>query len=83
MYGAGGPPATDGQAIAALVCGILGFVCIIPAIVAIVLGAMSRGRIERSNGQLKGQGMATAGMILGIVSIVAGILIFLAVRANN
>jgi hypothetical protein len=67
MYGAAGPPQSDGGAVAALVCGIVGVLCFIPAIVAIVLGATARGRIDRSNGQLRGRGMATAGMVLGIV----------------
>jgi hypothetical protein len=68
MYGAAGPPTTDGGAIAALVCGIVGLVlCPIAAIVAIFLGVSARGRIDRSNGRLTGRSMATAGLVLGIV----------------
>lgn len=81
MYGAAGPPRTDGQAIAALVLGIVGLFCLIPAILAIVFGFLSKARIEQSNGQLTGRGMSIAGIVLGIVSIVIGVG-FIAVRVS-
>ena len=61
---------TDGQAVAALVLGILGFVgCpIIPSIIAIVLGTQSRKKIQ-ADPTLEGEGMAKAGVILGWVGI--------------
>jgi hypothetical protein len=82
MYGASGPPHTDGGAIAALVCGLVGLLCFIPAVVAIVLGASARGRIDRSNGQLTGRGMATAGMVLGIVWIALSV-VFIVIRVSR
>jgi predicted acyltransferase len=82
MYGASGPPKADGSAIASLVCGIVGLFCFIPAIVAIVLGASSKRRIDQSNGQLTGGGMATAGLVLGIVGVALGV-IYVVVRASN
>jgi type II secretory pathway pseudopilin PulG len=63
---------TDGKAIASLVCGILSIaLCLsfLTGIPAIILGHMSRSSIQKSMGQLKGQGMALAGLIMGYVSI--------------
>jgi ABC-type phosphate transport system permease subunit len=73
MYGAAGPPVTDGKAVASLVCGLVGILCFIPAIVAIVLGVSARGRIDASNGRLTGRGMAVAGMVLGIIGVVINV----------
>jgi hypothetical protein len=84
MYGAAGPPTTDGGAIAAMVCGIVGLLLCPPAaIVAIVLGFTAKGRITRSNGHLTGGGMATAGIVLGFVWVglfVVWLLVLAAVR---
>ena len=67
---------TDSQAIASLVCGILGilFCPIILSIVALVLGNQSKKRIAESGGTLDGEGMAKAGTILGIIGIIWGAL---------
>lgn len=70
MYGAGGPPRNDSSAVAALVCGIIGLACFIPAIAAIVLGFSAKSRIDQSNGQLTGRGMAIAGIVLGIIAVI-------------
>ncbi len=70
----GGP--TNGKAIAALILGIAGC-CVLPLILgipALILGIMARKEIEASNGQQEGNGMAMAGIILGIISIIGGIL---------
>jgi hypothetical protein len=73
-YGAASPYApygqpmqqkTNGLAIAALICGIGGFVLFIPAILGIVFGFIARSQIRKSNGQQKGSGMALAGIIVG------------------
>jgi hypothetical protein len=63
---------TDGQAIAALVLGILGIVVcpIVLSIIAIVIGRQSMKRIEASGGMLEGHQMAKAGWILGIVGLI-------------
>ncbi len=62
-------------AIASLVCGLLGwtFVPVLGAIAAVVCGHLAKKEIRESNGQLSGDGMALAGLILGYVQI--GILI--------
>jgi hypothetical protein len=64
----------NGLATASMVLGILG--CLpLASIVAIVLGFVARSQIRRSNGTQKGEGMATAGIVLGFVWVVIGILL--------
>jgi hypothetical protein len=64
---------TNPEAIAALVCGIAGFVGVAPAcIAAIILGHRALGQIRRTGED--GYGLAKAGLILGYVALVLGIL---------
>lgn len=74
-------PPTDSQATLSLVLGILSVICCpIVGPVAFFMGNASRQRVEASGGTVSGGGMATAGMILGIIGtvwIVLAILIFL------
>ena len=42
---------------------------ILAGIPAIILGKMSRENIRASSGRLTGEGMATAGMVMGWVSV--------------
>jgi type IV pilus assembly protein PilA len=59
---------TSGKAVGSLIAGIFGF--FFPAaVVAIVLGHISRSEIRKSNGHLRGSGMALAGLILGYAGI--------------
>jgi len=55
-------------AIASLICGLLFFLPLIAAVLAIVFGLMARSRIA-NNPQYRGRGMALAGMILGLISV--------------
>jgi hypothetical protein len=54
-----------------LILGILGLVSfsILAGIPAIILGNMSRNNIRASSGRLGGEGMATAGIVMGWVSV--------------
>jgi hypothetical protein len=75
-------------AVASLVCGIVG-VCLLPAfsggIVSVLLGATAiasalhaRTMIDRSpTHRFTGQGMATAGLVLGIIDVTVGAAVFL------
>ena len=63
------PLPTDGFSVASLVLGILGF-----NVFAIVFGVIGLSRT--SSGQYSGRGMAIAGIILGAISTVAVIFIF-------
>src|SRR5215472_15481199 len=78
---------TDGKAVGSLILGILaifpfGFLAGIPAV---VLGHLSKSTIAKSMGRLKGEGMATAGLIMGYFSVafVPLILIVAAVAIPN
>ncbi|MFE0749418.1 DUF4190 domain-containing protein [Gordonia sp. NPDC058843] len=85
-YGYGAPQkSTNGKAIAALICGIVGVVSLIAClffsfflsipvgIAAVVLGFMARRDIEQSGGTQSGSGMGLAGIITGSLAIVGGV----------
>lgn len=78
---------TDGKAVASLILGIGGltFFSIFAGIPAVILGHMSRSNIKKSMGQLKGEGMALAGLIMGYISFLAipFILIIAAIAIPN
>lgn len=73
------PPKTNGMSIASLVLGIIGvvtsccYIGIIPGILSLIFGIISKKRIKDSNGREKGDGLAIAGIILSIVAIVFAI----------
>jgi Domain of unknown function (DUF4190) len=69
------PKRTEGFAIASLVCGIAGLfaVPIVGSILAIVFGSVARKRIAQDEG-LSGDEMARAGIIIGWIGVVVGIL---------
>jgi hypothetical protein len=73
--------------VASLVLGIIGLPvsCGIGSIVAIVLGVIARNQIRASGGRETGDGMAKAGIILGIVSLafVAFIVVVSALDSTN
>ena len=60
-------PPTNGLAIAALVCGVGGFVIGLSFIPAIICGHLARAQIRRTGEQ--GAGLALAGLILGYVGV--------------
>jgi Tfp pilus assembly protein PilE len=64
-------PQTDGKAIGSLVCGIASVTIfsILAGIPAIILGHISRSEIRKSEGRLKGEGLALAGLIMGYISL--------------
>ena len=64
------PPKISGIAIASLVCGLL---CI--PVVSIVLGHIARSQIKKSKGTVYGKGIALAGLILGYLPLIAGLVI--------
>ncbi len=82
------------MAIVALICGILSVLChCVPiagsfigfflSVAAIVLGIIEIKRIGRGEGSVKGKGMALAGIILGAVGIVFGILWMVIIRVAS
>ncbi len=78
-YSYAGPKENAPGAVGSLVCGIFAVLCcgFILGIVAIVLGNSAKGKI-RDNPQLyTGGGMATAGIVLGILGIIKDVLVTL------
>jgi type IV pilus assembly protein PilA len=76
---------TSGKALASLITGIFGLLFFPIGIAAIILGHMSRTKIRNSNGRLKGDGMATAGLVMGYgaFAIIPFILIIAAIAIPN
>jgi len=62
---------TSNEAIWSLVLGILSLVCLglIAGIPAVILGTIAKKKISASGGNIRGQGLATAGLVMGWVSI--------------
>jgi hypothetical protein len=64
-------PPNDGQATLSLVLGIISvFCCPILGPVALFIGNASRQRVQSSGGTLGGGGLATAGLVLGIIGTI-------------
>lgn len=63
----------SGMAITALILGLLGLPCccsILAGIPALIVGLIENGRIKRGESSPRGSGFATAGIVLGVVSLV-------------
>ena len=77
------PPQTSGHAIASLVLGILSIVPgvylggLVMGILAIVFSRMAVARIKAQPGRINGEGLATAGLVTGIVGLSLSVLIIL------
>jgi hypothetical protein len=80
MPGGYAQPQTNQKAMWSMILGIVGLVCcgLFAGIPALILGNLAKKEISASGGAQTGAGMATAGVILGIIaivwSIVSGIL---------
>ncbi|KRC63482.1 hypothetical protein ASE12_01125 [Aeromicrobium sp. Root236] len=59
-----------------MILGIIGIVCcgFFTGIPALILSSQAKSEIRASGGSQTGQGMATAGFVLGIISIVFGVI---------
>jgi Domain of unknown function (DUF4190) len=74
---------TNGLAVASLVCSCAGIVLLgVPSIVGIVLGFVARAKIRQSNGEERGDGLALAGIIVGLV-VVGLVLLVIVVNATH
>jgi hypothetical protein len=72
---------TNGLAIAALVCGICGFLYFIPAILGIVFGIIAVRQTKRDG--TDGRGMAIAGIVTGTLWLALLALIVLILATSN
>ncbi|MBN1901462.1 DUF4190 domain-containing protein [Candidatus Sumerlaeota bacterium] len=79
------PGKTSSIAVFSLVLGVMSIVCfgVLAGIPALILGVIAISEIRRSQGALSGLGMAIAGMILGICSLLISLLIFLVIYKVN
>jgi Domain of unknown function (DUF4190) len=80
-YAPGGA-STNGLAIAAFVCSIVG-IFFITFIVAIILGFVARAQIRSSGGRQKGDGFALAAVIIGFAWLAFYVIIFIAGAVGN
>jgi hypothetical protein len=68
---------TSSLAIASLICGITAFTILpifLTAVAAVITGHLAKKEIKAAGGTITGNGMATAGLILGYVNIALFIL---------
>ena len=69
------PPPTSSLSLTSLIMGIVGWVLlpVVGSIIAVITGHMAKKEIRESGGLLGGDGMATAGLILGYSNIALGV----------
>ena len=70
-YGYAPVPRTNGLAVASFVCSLFFWLYGIGAVLAVVFGFVARSQIKRSGGTQKGKGLALAGIVIGLVSLIA------------
>jgi uncharacterized membrane protein len=68
------------MAITSLVSSLIGFVCWLGSIVGIVLGIVALNQIKQSREE--GYGLAIAGIAIGAVSLLVGIIFFVLAFSN-
>jgi hypothetical protein len=77
---------TNGLAVASLVVSIAGIVtCGLGFVLGIIFGFVARSQIKNAAGRQKGEGLALAGIIIGVVMLALGIgaLVLAAVLGNS
>ena len=82
-YGPAVPTGSNGKAIASLVCGVAGIglcMCFLPSLAAIVLGIIAMSETKRT-GQA-GYQLAVAGLTVGVVTRLMGVLFALVTAAG-
>jgi hypothetical protein len=69
------PPPTSSLSLTSLIMGIVGWVLlpVVGGIIAVITGHMAKKEIRESNGLLGGDGMATAGLVLGYSNLALGV----------
>jgi hypothetical protein len=71
----GTPAPNSTLSLTSLIMGILGWsvIPVVGAIIAVITGHMAKKEIKQSNGALGGDGMATAGLLLGYSNLALGL----------
>jgi hypothetical protein len=69
------PPPTSSLSLTSLIMGIVSWVLlpVVGGIIAVITGHMAKKEIRESNGLLGGDGMATAGLVLGYSNLALGV----------
>jgi len=65
------PPVTSGLAVASLVCALIICIPFITPVLAVLFGVIALITIARSAGRKKGSGLATAGIVVGSLALLA------------
>lgn len=77
------PTLTDRGAIWSLVLGLLASLCFLSAVFAITTGVSSRKRIRLAGGELTGDGLALAGIIMGAFWLAAALLMIVVLASMD
>lgn len=75
-------PRNCGLAITSLVLGLIPCTCV-PSLLAVIFGHIALSKIDKSEGQLKGRGMAIAGLVLGYIFTIANIIYGIVTAASR
>lgn len=69
------PPPTSSLSLTSLIMGIVGWVLlpVVGGLIAVITGHMAKKEIRESRGLLGGDGLATAGLILGYSNLALGV----------
>src|SRR5437763_1134677 len=71
-------PTTNGLAVASLVLSIV-WLGGLGSLLAVIFGARARGQVNRSQGTQSGSGLATAGLVIGILGVIGAVITWAAV----
>jgi hypothetical protein len=77
-------PQTNGMAIASLVAscvGVVPFFFGLPCVLGIIFGFVAKSQIRRTNGLQQGDGLATAGIIVGFALIALVVILIIVVAS--
>ncbi|MEX0991458.1 MAG: DUF4190 domain-containing protein [Actinomycetota bacterium] len=79
-----GAPRANGLAVAAMVCSLVGFLVfgIVLGPIGLILGIVALNQINNSGGLQGGKGMATTGVVVGVVDVVAFFVIISALTSG-
>ena len=77
------PLPTSTLAIVSLISGIIGFTFLpfLAGIIALITGYMARGETRSVPPRASGDGLATAGIVMGYIQIVLGVVVFCCIIA--
>lgn len=86
MYQQPAVPTTSGVSVTAMILGIctlvIPFAGFVTGPLAVILGAYGQSEVKKSRGALKGGGMATAGLVTGIIGCVGYLGFFILMGAG-